>query len=166
MTYEVVPMKPAHLEQKAYVHFKSWQETYRGLMPDGVLSHHTLERCRKIAEWCGENTFVAVCNGKVVGFARYEETSRDCPEQQMSEIGALYVLGEYQGYGIGRALLERCLQVVPYKNVMLWVLKGNQKAIAFYEHMGFCLIGQEICRQVAGGELTELEMVRKPVENL
>lgn len=84
----------------------------------------------------------------------------------MSEIGALYVLGEYQGYGIGRALLERCLQVVPYKNVMLWVLKGNQKAIAFYEHMGFCLIGQEICRQVAGGELTELEMVRKPVENL
>ena len=87
MTYEVVPMKPAHLEQKAYVHFKSWQETYRGLMPDGVLSHHTLERCWKIAEWCGENTFVAVCNGKVVSFARYEETSRDCPEQQMSEIG-------------------------------------------------------------------------------
>ena len=43
-------MTEAEMDGKAYVHWKSWQETYRGLVPDRYLDEKiTLERCRSIA---------------------------------------------------------------------------------------------------------------------
>ena len=164
--FQVHPMmSPADREGRAFVHYQAWQETYSGLMPDRVLSAHTLERCRKNASdrrYAGStNTFVALDreNGdQVVGFGTLSYHGRDFVSvPDAGEITALYVLREFQGYGIGRKLLESCLAWIPRPRTALFVLKGNERAIGFYEHMGFHFTGHELLRD----GITELEMVRE-----
>ena len=46
----------------------------------------------------------------------------------------------YYGSGIGYALFE---QAVGDRAAYLWVLAGNERAIAFYERQGFRLDGTE-----------------------
>lgn len=160
--FQVHPMmSPQDREGRALVHYQAWRETYAGLMPESVLAAHTLEHCRERAgdrRSNSANTFVALDreNGdQVVGFATLYRRARDFVSvPDAGEIGALYVLREFQGQGIGRDLLVRCLAWLPRPRVALFVLKGNDGAIGFYEHMGFRLTGQEI----AQNGLTELEM--------
>ena len=166
--FQVHPMmSPQDREGRAFVHYQAWQETYPGLMPDGVLAAHTLERCLERANdrrFNSTNTFVALDreNGdRVVGFGTLYCHARDFVSvTEAGEVGALYVLKDFQGQGIGRDLLEHCLAWLPRPRVALFVLKGNDKAIGFYKRMGFRLTGHEVNQN----GLTELEMVleRKP----
>ena len=55
--------------------------------------------------------------------------------------------------------MESCLAWLPRPRVALFVLEGNQKAIGFYEHMGFRFTGHTIEERIAGETVTELEMV-------
>lgn len=163
--FQVHPMmSPADREGRAFVHYMAWKETYAGLMPESVLTAHTLERCREAGRRSNsQNTFVALdrANGdRVVGFATLSPSARafvSVPEA--GEIVALYVLKEFQGKGLGRQLLESCLAWLPQPRVALFVLKGNEKAIRFYEHMGFRLNGHTVEAQLSGEKITELEMV-------
>lgn len=145
----------------AYVHYKAWQETYRGFVPDEFLAFHTYEKSKKFA-CVNENKLTAVVNGQVGGFAAFLQECREfCSVGNAGEITALYVLKKYQKIGIGKALLESCLNKIEKREAVLFVLKENENAIGFYRHMGFKPTGHEITQQVAGGEITELEMLLK-----
>ncbi len=167
--FQVHPMmSPQDREGRAFVHYQSWHETYPGLMPDSVLAAHTLEHCLERANdrrSDSSNTFVSIDreNGdRVVGFGTLYYHARDFVSvPEAGEVGALYVLREFQGYGIGRDLLEHCLAWLPRPRVALFVLKGNDKAIGFYEHMGFRLTGHEVTQD----GMTELEMVLEKKAN-
>ena len=155
-------MSPQDREGRAQVHYQAWLETYTGLMPESVLAAHTLEQCRKKANdhhySNSTNTFVALDRedgDRVVGFGTLSCRAQDFVSvPEAGEIAALYVLKEFQGLGLGKDLLERCIAWIPWPNVVLFVLKGNDNAIRFYEHMGFRLTGHEI--ETSG--MTELEM--------
>lgn len=162
--FQVWPMEsPRDREGKALVHYTSWLETYTGLMPPEVLERHSLKTCRAIAEKYPENTFVLLDRAqddRVAGFACCAHRAREffsVPEA--AEICALYVLREYQGLGLGRLLMEHCLAWLHRPSAALMVLKGNEQAIGFYEHMGFRLTGKERSEHISGSEITELEMV-------
>lgn len=164
----VRPMStPADREGRAFVHYQSWQETYPGLMPESVLAGHTLEQCRKKVNdrrfSNSTNTFVALDRedgDRVAGFGTLSCRARDFVSvPEAGEIAALYVLQKYQGLGLGRMLMERCLAGISRPRVALLVLAGNEKAIGFYEHMGFRLTGHMLNQEAAGGTLRELEMV-------
>ena len=92
---------------------------------------------------------------KVVGFARYEPEARDfVTVPDAAEVSALYVLEAYQGQGLGRMLMDACLDRLERPRVALYVLEGNEKAIGFYKHMG-----NRMAVEMDGGEMAELEMV-------
>lgn len=130
------PMTLEDADRKGYVHWKSCEETYTGLMDEAFLATSTLERCQQIAHAYPENTLVAELDGLIVGFGCWSAGG---------EISALYILREYQGRGIGRQLMSALLaQLASRREVHLWVLHGNDNAIAFYEHMGFRLTGESI----------------------
>lgn len=162
--FQIHPMmSPKDREGRAFVHYAAWRETYAGLMPEAILAAHTLERCRESARRGGSSdTFVALDRedgDRVVGFATLSHFARkfvSVPEA--GEIVALYILREYQGLGLGRQLLEHCLAWLPRPRVALFVLEGNEKAIRFYEHMGFRLTGHKITDKQENGTLTEIEM--------
>jgi len=156
-------LSPKDREGRAFVHYAAWREAYTGLMPEAVLEAHTLERCRESAQrGSSGNTFVALDRedgDRVVGFAALCRSARDFVSvPEAGEIAALYVLQEYQGLGLGRQLLEHCLAWIPRPRVALFVLEGNEKAIRFYEHMGFRPTGHRIVDERDGDTLVEIEM--------
>ena len=151
----------AEKDGKAFVHYTAWTETYTGLMPEEYLSGRSLDRQRQRTYEHPENTLVAVADGRVVGFACYHPAARDFVSvKPAAEIGALYVLEAYQRRGIGSALMRACLSRMPPLPTALFVLRGNEKAIRFYEKNGFVFTGARLEQPVTGGTLVELEMVR------
>ncbi len=122
---------------KGYVHYKSWMETYTGLFPDEIMEKITLERSIKLAKEHPENTYLAVVDHKIVGFACYLE-SRDSDLKNAGEIMAIYILNDFKHRGIGKALMKVCYKELSnFKIISLWVLENNKEAIDFYEHEGF-----------------------------
>lgn len=149
-------------KQKGTVHYLSWQETYADLLPKEYLALQTLDKCIKIAHDYPANTFVAFVRGKMVGFSCYlDQQIKESSIKPSSILMALYVLKEYQGKGIGKQLLEKALAELKKENIVVFVLKGNDAAISFYQHMGFSFTGHYLQHQVVGGEYIELEMVKK-----
>ncbi len=142
-------------EGKGYVHYQSWIETYTGLFPDESLQSLTLEGSVKLAKDYPENTYVAIVDGKIIGFSCYLE-SRDEDLEDTGEIMAIYILKEYQNLGIGKKLMEVCYkELSKYSKRSVWVLGCNTKSLGFYERQGFVadgktkmLHGKEVIRMI------------------
>ena len=127
---------------KAFVHWRSWHETYPGMVREAYLDALTPETVEERAFRWRDNLLVAKDGARVVGFAGYGESGDALPET--GEVFALYVLPEYCGKGIGTALMDAALEKLKqYPRVCLWVLKENKKAIRFYEKCGFRPDGAE-----------------------
>ena len=134
---------------KAFVHYTAWLETYPGLMPREYLEGRSPEKCQALARAFPENTLVALEGEETVGFLS---------RLPASEVTGLYVLAAHQGKGVGGALMDRALALLPERRIVLFVLRGNERAIGFYRHRGFRFTGASLTQAVPGGELTELEM--------
>jgi ribosomal protein S18 acetylase RimI-like enzyme len=153
--------KKKHASGWARTHTKSWREAYRDLMDPQAFSFMTVKASKTIAETKiveGEE-FVALVNNRVVGLAGFAPVSADEPDK--AAILGLYVVGKWQNNGIGKALLETCLEKIGRKKTILYVLKGNAKAISFYEHLGFRLTGKTKTEIVAGVDINEYQMIRE-----
>ncbi len=132
----------------AELHVRSWQEAYRGLMPEEFLdgldprdraSRYTFESRDGVAP----HTVLAVVGGegveRIAGFVTFG-ASRDRDLPGLGEIGALYVDPERQRGGLGRLLMaeaRRRLGEMGYTEAFLWVLRGNDRARGFYESEGW-----------------------------
>ena len=127
----------------ARVRVDTWRVAYKGILSDETLGNLSVEQ--DTARW-QENfanqrppfTFVAEAAGGVVGFAcGGPERSRD--PGYAGELYAIYILPQRQGQGIGKALMaasRRWLVVQGYTNMLIWVLKDNLPARAFYAAQG------------------------------
>ncbi len=128
----------------AHVHVISWQETYRGLVPDGVFDTLTLER--RLMHWRHSLeteddpyhlSLVAVADDQVIGFANYGR-EREGDMDYLGELYAVYVLKDYHGMGIGRALVQKAaigLHDLEISSMLVWALSTNPYR-KFYERMG------------------------------
>ena len=133
----------SEIRGKAFVHWKSWQETYPGIVDQGYLDSLTLAKCEEIAFRWPDDIVIAKDGERVVGFAGYGKY-RDGELEDTGEVFALYVLKEYWGTGIGLRLMEEALsQLEEFPHTAVWVLKENGRAIRFYEKCGFRPDGRE-----------------------
>ena len=90
-----------------------------------------------------------------MGYGAY----RDNTLPANGEIYGIYVLAEYHGMKIGYELMNAALKMLSeYKRVALWVLKGNDRAIRFYERYGFRFDETEK-KILLGTPNTELRMI-------
>ena len=139
----IKPMETdAEIRGKAFVHWKCWQETYPGMVSQAYLDALTLGKVEEKAFQWRDNLLVALDGERVVGFVGYGDHGAADPET--GEIFALYVLPEYQGQGLGRRLMEVGLaKLAACSRIVLWVVKGNDRAVHFYEKYGFHLNGAE-----------------------
>jgi GNAT superfamily N-acetyltransferase len=129
----------------ARVQERGWQAAYRHVFPAEELDRggfiHT-DRWRERVDRppTGWWTFVAVLEGKVVGFTSVGP-SRD--ETGIGELYAIYVDPEQWSTGTGLALIEQAEEQLrtAYTEVTLWVLEDNPRARRFYERAGWALDG-------------------------
>jgi ribosomal protein S18 acetylase RimI-like enzyme len=147
-------------EAIAHVHVESWRSTYAEILPATFLgSIDSGARARLWQEQIAAGTsiiLVAESSGGIVGFVsggRSRETMEGCD----AELYAIYMLCEYQGRGLGRALvcaLVDSLREEGYRAMLVLVLEKNP-AVSFYARLG----GTQIARkpiEIGGVWLDEL----------
>ena len=162
----------------ADLHVRTWQSTYRGLLPDALLDElDVVARTKRWQRILGEGggrsegapagtgsetaaptstTVVAVEDERVLGFAS-AGAARDDDAPCARELWALYVDPAEHGAGVGAELLCAAVGTHP---AYLWVLEGNNRAIAFYEKHGFRLDGGVESEERGGRMLRDLRMAR------
>jgi GNAT superfamily N-acetyltransferase len=153
----------------AVVHVRSWQEAYRGLMPDEVLDN--LSIAEREANWArfmadserSTRTLVAERDGQVVGWAGYG-AARDADAVGTGELWGIYAHPDAWSTGVGHRLLgavEDALRAEGHKVAYLWVLEGNDRAAAFYERHGWASDGGEKIDRRPGMVLRERRHVKR-----
>lgn len=149
------------IEGKASVHYRAWQEAYPGIVDQSFLDGRTEEMSRQQAQRAFENgisTIIAKDGEEVVGFADYGRY-RGNDLEDAGEVFAIYVLKAYYGRGAGHALMQRALEAMKdCKQIAVWVLTGNERAIQFYERCGYRFDGQQQT-MILGTPVTEARMV-------
>ena len=166
----VRPARVQDVARIARVHVRCWQETYRGLMSDGVLDDPGFPAARE-RMWTAALTderyrynraAVAVRDDELIGIAMSGPPG-DVTAAWTRQLHLLYVYASDHGTGAGRALLEAVID--PAESAVLWVADPNPRAQAFYRKHGFVPDGTarvedgmreiRMIRDVYGGEPTE-----------
>ena len=137
----------------AQVQASTWKDRYQGLIEPAYLGR--LTEARLMPRWRSsidelsrerdEAIFVATLRDRVIGFAS-TGASRDAFSPWDAEISMIYVLREYCGAGIGRALMKAAADHSIRRGLFsagLWVLRDNVEARAFYETLGGELAGRK-----------------------
>ena len=138
-------VRPAEIDDAAAiaaVHVASWRTTYRNLLPADFLtaldeSSYEARWRRTIREGVGR-VYVAEDQGRVVGFASGGR-ERAGEDRYAGELYAIYVLEGAQHRGHGKRLVQAVVTAIrqmKLPNMIVWVLRDNQPARAFYERLG------------------------------
>ena len=78
MEISIIPMTTSEdMDGKGYVHWKSWHETYTGLIDPAYMERITLEKCVDMVHRWPQNMMVAKDGDKVIGFIGYGEHRDD-----------------------------------------------------------------------------------------
>lgn len=164
---------PQDAEGMVKVFYKTWLATYPneevGITVDDIedrfKERFTEESIKKASEKIanppeGSTTFIAKEGDIIVGVCRI------LVSEQENRIGAIYVLPEYQGKGIGKKLWEQAQKIFSLKkDTFVSVVSYNANAIEFYKRLGFEDTGKrwndENFKMKSGTTLPEMEMVIK-----
>ncbi len=85
-------------------------------------------------------------DGQLAGYLKLNEGSAqtDIKDPESLEIERIYLTKEYQGRGLGSALMNKAIEMANARNktyVWLGVWEKNEKALGFYQKNGFYPIG-------------------------
>ena len=146
------------IKGKSYVHWKSWQEAYPGIVDQNYLDDLSLKKCEDMAFRWRDKIIIAKDGDRVVGFTSYGKYRGDDLENA-GEVFAIYVLAEYYGCAVGYRLMKEAIaQLADDPVIVLRVLKENKRAIRFYECFGFHADGREETLQL-GSSIKEMRMI-------
>jgi len=102
---------------------------------------------KRYLRWCWSKAkdgfFVAKIGDEIVGFIVCDDDWYSRYEGRT--VGAIHEFAvdkSYQGHGIGRKLMEKCLEYLSGKDIELWVGEKNERAKKFYEEYGFREVGK------------------------
>ncbi len=147
----------------ATAHIDGWRVGYRGVVPDEYLDadEFASSRRERWRAWTWQaampesRMFAVTIQGRVVGFghAGPEHADPSLPRSLSTdadggrgEIYGFYVHPTAWGSGAAAALISRCeefLRDEGFSSAVLWVLRDNPRAVAFYEKAGWQFTGEE-----------------------
>jgi ribosomal protein S18 acetylase RimI-like enzyme len=142
LTHAIAPAGPADAAALARLHVETWRETYAGLLPRTYLERMSSalheHRWRQRLASTREATLAAEGPDGLVGYVSAER-ARGAKSGAEAEITTLYVLKRAQGAGLGRELFTAAARVMAARgatSLVVWVLRDNLDARAFYERLG------------------------------
>jgi GNAT superfamily N-acetyltransferase len=162
------------VEAIAGVQVRTWQEAYRGKVPQQHLDK--MDPCRRQHAWRqilqdrgpAATLVAAEESDGAVGFIHVSPSrDPDTVPEMVGEVQALYLLPEHWGQGVGRLLMEagvRRLAAGGYREILLWVLATNDRARRFYEAGGWRADGSTRTSDSRGVPLVEVRY-RRAVDN-
>ncbi|HEX2784202.1 MAG TPA: GNAT family N-acetyltransferase, partial [Ilumatobacteraceae bacterium] len=142
----------------ATVHIDGWRVGYRGIVPDDYLDAEEFATARRNMwqawSWSSmpwSRLFVVSVHDRVVGFShtgreRLDHSVDAADISLRGEVYGFYLHPTAWGSGGAGALMSRCeefLRDEGYSSAVLWVLRDNPRARAFYEKVGWSFTGKE-----------------------
>ncbi|MBL9172539.1 MAG: GNAT family N-acetyltransferase [Verrucomicrobiales bacterium] len=143
-----------------------WHESYRDLlseaqrnyMLDWMYAHPKLDtEIRR-----GVAYRIVELEGEPAGYLAWEPL----PDRTTLHLHKLYLLGRYQGRGVGRAMLECVFEAARaggFASVELRVNRGNTRALRAYERAGFER-ADTVITDIGNGFVMDDYILRKSVE--
>ncbi|MBY0120324.1 GNAT family N-acetyltransferase [Bacillus sp. S/N-304-OC-R1] len=142
MDFIIRDMRVEDIPEVQNVAKTSWNHTYKGIIPlhiqeNFLKSAYSDEMMVRRLEL--SHMFVAIADNKVTGFANFSPLK----ENGEIELGSIYLYPEYQGNGIGTALLQEAIEKIEgIKEVYINVEKENQTGRNFYDKRGFKIVSE------------------------
>lgn len=150
----VRPCVERDLERIGWVHSRSRQAAYAGLVAGDALAQVTpeaqVEVWRERMSLAATRVFVAELDGVVVGFVSLQEN------YEGTELNAIHLLPEVVGTGVGSALMEAAVKqarVEGRDSLHLFVIEENERARRFYDRTGWRLVGPAGTHDVGGAQV-------------
>ena len=137
---------------------KSWNATYEGIIPFEIQEKflenaYNNDRMKQRLE--RSFLFVAEIDSNVVGFANFSPVY----DEGKAELGAIYLYPEYQGKGIGSALLQKGInELEGVEEIYINVERDNEIGKSFYDAKGFQVL-KEFDDDFEGHILKSVRMV-------
>lgn len=137
---------------------KSWNATYEGIIPFEIQEKflkvaYNNDRMKQRLE--RSFLFVAEIDSNVVGFANFSPVN----DEGKAELGAIYLYPEYQGKGIGSALLQKGInELEGVEEIYINVERDNEIGKSFYDAKGFQVL-KEFDDDFEGHILKSVRMV-------
>ncbi len=141
---------PNDADHIARLHTLSWQNAYSHILPAAYLSNDVpMEHATRWRNYFDRNeaerglVLIAVSDGMSIGFVSAE---RPVDPTRGVLLDCLHVHPAHHGKGTGKRMIESVrawARTIGADRVHLSVLKGNVRAIGFYEHNGWRLAAVE-----------------------
>ncbi|MCY8816339.1 GNAT family N-acetyltransferase [Bacillus atrophaeus] len=154
----------------AKVHVDCWKTTYKNIVSDQYLNNLTYESREQLWKNNIPNGGVYVAEnkeGEIVGFSSGGIERSGNYNGFEGELYAIYILKEYQGNGIGKALVKPIIDEIKeigLNSMLVLVLKDNISRL-FYESFG----GKKIDTvevEISGKKLFELVYGWEDIRNI
>ncbi len=138
------PALPSDARAIADVHVRTWQSTYRGIVPDAYLDALSIDKretaFRESIARGSPETWVANSDSEITGWIAFGASRDPDATPSVGEIEAIYVSPKHWSTGTGRELWNAARARLVERNfasVTLWVLEENERATRFYRSAGF-----------------------------
>lgn len=149
------------LEALSRIYEESWKYAYKNIVPQSYLDSIPPGNWIPHLKDPAMSVLVLTDNGRFAGVSSF------CPSRfddfkNYGEIVSIYLLPEYMGWGMGKALLDKTvsqLSASGFKDIVLWVLEDNSRARKFYEGAGFVFSGKFLDDDIGGKALREMAYV-------
>jgi ribosomal protein S18 acetylase RimI-like enzyme len=154
MTKEEFRIRPCDMSDLETLRNLAWQtydDTFRHFnepanMDAYLASAFTREKLQEELGNPHSTFYFLLSEGVVAGYLKVNDAAAqtDLHDAHSLEIERIYVKRDYQGLGLGKALLEKAMDVArERKKTFVWlgVWEKNGNAIAFYKKMGFSQVG-------------------------
>lgn len=142
------------LHDALWVNKLAWKEAYRDLLPEGFIEGMPIEppneQVEEVFDTIGgddEVFLIAVDDTNTINgyiYLRWGSETKDFVGKTEAGLKEIYVHPDYWGQGIGTALLNDALEMVPssIEAVRLEMLSGNKAAHEFYLARDFKIDGK------------------------
>jgi ribosomal protein S18 acetylase RimI-like enzyme len=149
---------------------KTYADAFGSSLPEDVLADE-LEQRRSIAYFRlvvnTDTILVAEQGGRLVGYVQLSEVRISLvggqrPTEKDQAINALYVHSDFQGRGVGKALMDAAFDHPRFRrarNIYVDVWNENVRALSLYRNYGFRSVGE--CEVVIGGKSVGHDLVLK-----
>lgn len=125
----------------------TWPVTFADILSPRQIDYmlewmYSLPSLREQVSVRGHVFLLADLAGEPVGYLSYET---DYQGTAATKIHKIYILPTAQGHGIGRQLIEACAERARSagNKALLLNVNRNNRAVQFYEYLGFAVIGRE-----------------------
>lgn len=158
MKYLIRHMLKEDIQQVQKVARNSWYSTYENIIPLAIQnrflqSAYSDENMKKRLET--SYLFVAESNDEIIGFVNFSPLK----EGGQIELGAIYLDPDFQGAGVGSALLQKGISTIEgIQEIFINVEKDNIIGKTFYIAKGFKQVA-EIDELFDGHNLKTIRMV-------